>query len=593
MTTRPRQLVVCCDGTNNTLTAGQNDTNVLKLYAHLNAQEPAQDVDRVLYYDPGVGSPDSVPPTDLFDWGKRTWERLSGLASGRGIYDNIEQAYLFLMRHWRGPQDQIYLFGFSRGAFTVRCLAGMVNLFGIIRPEHEPLVPTLIRIYFSQPRASKNAVQTMTRRLHAAGHKKVFGREDLAEQVKAQFATAQGREAWVHWVGVWDTVESVGLPGPLSRSNPGTATLRNKRIHHVRHALSLDEHRWTFAPRLYEEPGNLDQLDEQGLPMRTLRQVWYPGVHCDAGGSYDTATTGVSDMALKWMVDELRVEMDITEWSPPVLNESRDPVRFVKHDPLWDTPWWALLGMMSRDMQPQVVDPWNTDARTKMTVIPAPMPMVALESVWQHSRPWRHLALAFALGLVAMLISGMCLLPSQARELSWHGLMAAASQAGGLAAQQIGVWLPTEIVGIHTLPWNMVGQPAWAMVWDLAFIACWGYIVARFSSRAFARLVGPREPNTPMPALSWLGMAPLAAVGGDVCEDLLTLMSLGAHGLGSDALATFVWWFVPLASVIKVAGLLCVVALVVGFYRPVGGASRRSWHGIEAIEDDETHSHRH
>lgn len=592
MTTRPRQLVVCCDGTNNTLTAGQNDTNVLKLYAHLNAQQVPADVDRVLYYDPGVGSPDSVPPTDLFDWGKRTWERLSGLASGRGIYDNIEQAYLFLMRHWQGPQDQIYLFGFSRGAFTVRCLAGMVNLFGIIRPEHEPLVPTLIRIYFSQSRESKNAAQRMARRLHASGHKKVFGREDLAEQVKAQFASVEGREAWVHWVGVWDTVDSVGLPGPLSRSNPGTATLRNKRIHHVRHALSLDEHRWTFAPRLYEEPGNLDQT-EPGQSVRTLRQVWYPGVHCDAGGSYDTATTGVSDMALKWMIDELRTEMAISEWVPPLQNEYGQTVRFVVHDPLWETPWWALLGMMARDMRPQVVDPWKPGARTTMTVIPAPMPKVALESVWQNRRSWRPLLTALVLGLLAMLMSGLCLLPPAERHANWSGLMAAATQTSVFAARQFGAWLPGNGGAADVSPWEMAGQPAWAMVWDLAFIACWGYIVARLSSRAFTRLVRPRQPGAAMPSMSWLGMAPLAAVGGDVCENVLTLLALGMHGLGSDSLAWLMWVLVPFASAAKFLGLLGSLALVMGSLAEPSLATGKPWHGIGVIEDDEAHHPHH
>jgi uncharacterized protein (DUF2235 family) len=111
----PRQLVVCCDGTNNTLTGGQEDTNVLKLHYHLKANPPEDGIERVLYYDPGVGSPDMVPPTDPLDWARRNWERIRGLASGRGIYDNIAQAYLFLMRHWESDEDRIYLFGFSRG----------------------------------------------------------------------------------------------------------------------------------------------------------------------------------------------------------------------------------------------------------------------------------------------------------------------------------------------------------------------------------------------------------------------------------------------------------------------------------------------
>src|SRR5215831_2811903 len=110
---RPRrQLVVCCDGTNNTLTAGEADTNVLKLHEHLMCHRPppGADFERMLYYDPGVGVPSAAPATDIFDWAKRGWERVSGLAQGTGIYDNIASAYRFLMLNWRDGRDEIYCF---------------------------------------------------------------------------------------------------------------------------------------------------------------------------------------------------------------------------------------------------------------------------------------------------------------------------------------------------------------------------------------------------------------------------------------------------------------------------------------------------
>ena len=95
------------------------------------------------------------------------------------------------------------------------------------------------------------------------------------------------RPAAIHWVGVWDTVESVGLPLLGSRDNPSTATFHDKpNIHHVRHALALDEHRWPFVPRLYDAPS---EFDRDG---RTLKQRWFPGVHCDVGGSYAASRPG-------------------------------------------------------------------------------------------------------------------------------------------------------------------------------------------------------------------------------------------------------------------------------------------------------------
>ena len=139
------------------------DTNVLKLVQHLSSHASDR---RIVYYDPGVGSPDSAPPTGLVDGLQRQWDRISGLASGTGIYDEVAQGYLFLMRNWTGAQDRIYCFGFSRGAFTARAIAGMVNLFGIVRPENEALLPMLVRIYFSASGKSNKPPSLRT----ASGH---------------------------------------------------------------------------------------------------------------------------------------------------------------------------------------------------------------------------------------------------------------------------------------------------------------------------------------------------------------------------------------------------------------------------------------
>ena len=266
---RQRNLVLFCDGTNNTLTGGIEDTNVLKLFGYLRSQQPT--IESLLYYDPGVGSPDAAPPTGLIDLIKRRWARIAGLASGQGVYDNIGEGYRFLMRHVdERIDDRIFCFGFSRGAFTARAIVGMVNLFGILRPEHEELIPTLVRIYFSQPPIEEQAEgrkhwrRWLARFVHRGfarpgqeGARGAQGGEEataasrnrLAEQVRRNFA----RPADVFWVGVWDTVESVGLPPFGSRDNPATATFADKKhMLHVRHALAFDEHRLTFLPRVYD-----------------------------------------------------------------------------------------------------------------------------------------------------------------------------------------------------------------------------------------------------------------------------------------------------------------------------------------------------
>ena len=537
-----RQLIVGCDGTNNTLTAGTRDTNVLRLYEHLR-QHPAPQ--RVLYYDPGVGTPDSAPPTDPVDWLERTSERVAGLASGRGVYDNVSEAYRFLMQRYGAASDEIFLFGFSRGAFTVRCVAGMVSLFGILAPEHEALLPTLIRIYFSLPEEGGNWLQKSTRRIHATlSGNRGFGRKELAAQVRADFTSPHGMHASVHFIGVWDTVESVGLPGPLSRSMPSTATVRDKRFRHVRHALALDEKRWTFEPRLYEEPNDIAD------PQQSLKQRWFPGAHCDVGGSYPVAKSGLSDAALQWMLDEARgCRLNV----PPL---AASPAQRVLHDALFDSAWWALAGMTLRNMQPT-----TSKDHVPITVIAAPVGASA--SVWAGRRPARPLGVALFFGAVFLALSGACQLPGGWHVLdSWSGWSEAADAAAAFAGDQLAVLRCEGLWAALRDGQALPGQPAWAMFWDLGFVVCWGYLLARIASHAFARLAGSRQPGAPQPAWRWLGMAPLVAVGGDVCEDLATLAALALQGLGTDVAALLLIAVVGIAALVKWAGLVACVPLL-------------------------------
>jgi uncharacterized protein (DUF2235 family) len=500
---RPRrQLVVCCDGTNNTLTAGEADTNVLQLHEHLmrHRPPPGADFERMLFYDPGVGVPDAAPPTDPIDWTKRTWERVSGLAQGTGIYDNIASAYRFLMLHWRDERDEIYCFGFSRGAFTARCVVGMVHLFGVIEPQHEAMIPTLIHIYFSLPAGNGHLRwwQAATRRLQRAATKEGAsgqariedGREELAKQVRMFFTSPAGSRARVHWAGVWDTVESVGLPGPLSRSNPSVATFVNKRIDHVRHAVAFDEHRWSFQPRLYEEPGDISLPATDGVPARTAKQRFFPGVHCDVGGSYRVAESGLADRAFVWMVNEVSPYLNV----PPVAPKAHAMRR---HDALYDTPAWALAGMCVRDMQPR------TAKGEPIAVIPADdiggVPTPAMTSVWDQRRPLRPGFVAAILGVIFVWLQGLQLLEPGFFQLSLNNFGVAVRAAIEYSTQQRLAATGGGVLVSGNEPWNSPFHPAWAMFWDLAFIGAYGYLVARFSSRAFTWLAGERRPGEAMP----------------------------------------------------------------------------------------------
>jgi uncharacterized protein (DUF2235 family) len=256
----PRNIVVCCDGTGNEY--GAANSNVVKLYWTLSAQDK-----QIAYYHPGVGTMGARNAlTAIGKW----WTEVRGLAFGYGFSDNIADVYSFLMREFR-PGDQIFIFGFSRGAYTARALCGLLRMFGLLTPGNEALIPYALRLYKSSD--------------------------------PEKFCTADGFrttfcvECKPYFLGVWDTVSSVGwILDPVSAKTgrlPYTATLPDVPI--LRHAVSIDERRAFFRQNLIHEP----------LPQgQNLKQVWFAGVHSDVGGSYAENESGLSKIALRWMLCE-------------------------------------------------------------------------------------------------------------------------------------------------------------------------------------------------------------------------------------------------------------------------------------------------
>ncbi|MGW4523743.1 DUF2235 domain-containing protein [Amycolatopsis sp. NPDC004378] len=265
-----RHLVVCCDGTWNTpdqLQQGQPaPTNVARIHHTV-----ADRADQPRYYHPGVGT------------GSGLLNRLQGGLVGKGLSDNVKSAYGWLARTYR-PGDAIYLFGFSRGAFTVRSLCGMIRRCGL--PAE----------------------------LVDAGSTEFWARVDelFADGYRAE-VTEAAEPVPIEFLGVWDTVGSLGIPdwlGPLKLLEDHTGhlprfhdTKLGDHVKHARQALALDEMRGPFMPTLWS---NLAEVGEG----RTAKQVWFPGDHCDVGGGHDH--TGLSDGALQWMIDECRAVTDLT-----------------------------------------------------------------------------------------------------------------------------------------------------------------------------------------------------------------------------------------------------------------------------------------
>lgn len=411
MTAPPRQLIVCCDGTNNNLTGRLNDTNVTKLCELLDPDGQQQR----LFYDPGVGNPGQLPGTTRLDSIKREVQRLTGLAFGQGIFENIAEGYTFLMQHYQDG-DQIYLYGFSRGAFTARSIAGLVAQFGLLRPENQALLPTLLHTYFADRRESQRY-------------------RDVTAQVSALFCSPDRREVPVWFVGVWDTVASVGFPMLSQQTITARPSIAGKRYHHVRQALALDEHRRAFEPRPYIiEPGH-----DYAAHGQSIAQAWFSGSHGDVGGGYPHAEAGLCDDALRWMLQEsiacgLRID-------PALLNprgelddralaerlalrslcprtEGADtaaaPCRQL-HSETYDTPWWALAGLKLRD--PTLNPDWN---RLDDPVQPVEHPSVgqqplqfAADTSWSRRRALGPLFWAL-LGLLAFdVLAGLMLAPDR------------------------------------------------------------------------------------------------------------------------------------------------------------------------------------
>jgi uncharacterized protein (DUF2235 family) len=271
----PRNIVVCCDGTGNEY--GAANSNVVKLYWTLSAQDK-----QVGYYHPGVGTMGARNAlSSIGKW----WTCVRGLAFGYGFSDNIADVYSFLMREFR-PGDQIFIFGFSRGAYTARALCGVLHMFGLLTPGNEGLIPYVLRLYKSN--------------------------DPDKFRIAAGFKTTFCVDCKPYFLGVWDTVSSVGwILDPVSVKTgrlPYTAALPDISI--LRHAVSIDERRAFFRQNLIHEPV---------APTQNLKQVWFAGVHSDVGGSYPECESGLSKIALRWMLCEAQSAGLVLD--PPKIND--------------------------------------------------------------------------------------------------------------------------------------------------------------------------------------------------------------------------------------------------------------------------------
>ncbi|HEY0507847.1 MAG TPA: DUF2235 domain-containing protein, partial [Blastococcus sp.] len=227
-TAQGKNLVVCLDGTGNQLRVSRN-TNVLRLFDMLDFSDERR---QVAYYDPGVGTFSALGSWTPF--GRRA-TRLAGLAFGTGLRHNLGEAYLFLMQNWQ-PHDRLYLFGFSRGAYAVRALAGLLDTIGMLHPHEENLVPYAISAY-----ARKWSPEEDRGGSGGAGQKSLARR--FRESFARRLGSSEPENIRVQYLGLWDTVEASGhLRGKLGWK--GIDDVPNADA--ARHAASIDERRWPY-----------------------------------------------------------------------------------------------------------------------------------------------------------------------------------------------------------------------------------------------------------------------------------------------------------------------------------------------------------
>ncbi len=247
-----KRLVVCCDGTWNS-PEQQHVTNVVRTARAVRPTDNAG-VHQVVFYDWGIGSHGN---------------RIRGGMLGKGIDKNIQDAYRFLV-HNHADGDEIFLFGFSRGAYTARSLAGFIRNAGLLEKLHSHLIADAYELY-RQP----------------AG-------PDAPEAV--DFRRDHCREVRIRFVGVWDTVGALGVPSRVFKKMGGNRrhafhdTSLSKIIDHACQAVAIDEQRIDFEPTLWRRPPRDGQ---------TIEQQWFAGVHGDVGGGNTDA--GLADVALDWM----------------------------------------------------------------------------------------------------------------------------------------------------------------------------------------------------------------------------------------------------------------------------------------------------
>ncbi len=292
-----KKIFIFCDGTGNEFTNTRDskdrngNSNVVKLYTALRVTDK-----QVAYYHPGVGT---MGDPNIRNGIFRYWSKVKGLAFGAGFKANVLDAYRYLMEVYNDG-DEIYVLGFSRGAYTARALTGLIYGYGLLCRGNEGHLLYAWNMFV-------HAVQSQRARLKKQRNQRGPKSPHTIDRNSA-FAETYSRHVTIRFMGLWDTVSSVGwIYKPIRLLDMA----RNPIIQVGRHAVSIDERRAYYRDNLWGPP--VDFHDPEWPPelrghgsRQDIAQVWFPGVHSDVGGSYPQTEAAPANEALVWMIGELQ-----------------------------------------------------------------------------------------------------------------------------------------------------------------------------------------------------------------------------------------------------------------------------------------------
>ncbi|KAJ7202268.1 hypothetical protein GGX14DRAFT_570775 [Mycena pura] len=306
---------------------GTNNTNVVELHSRI-MKDCDNSHPQLTFYSSGIGT--YVPPSlRSFAYWRQLLANKIDLAIAWNFKKQVQDAYRWLADNYK-PGDVIFLFGFSRGAYQVRTLAGMITTVGLVYSGNPRLIPFAYELYAN--RLKGKAIED---------HKEA---SELCKHFKQTFSRPNVK---VHFVGAWDTVSSVGI----FRGQPLPLTTSADHICHFRHALALDERRVRFLPeyvhstppKVTEDHEDLEKRSASSQePKRTSKEVWFAGTHSDiGGGNRKNISLDLGGVPLLWMENEatsaglhLHPRNDVWKWE--------DIKREKPFESLTGPFWWFL-----------------------------------------------------------------------------------------------------------------------------------------------------------------------------------------------------------------------------------------------------------